>query len=59
MLYLKAFHIFAIIAWMSGIFYLPRVFVHYAEGRAAGATGWIVKPFHPDQLLQVVAKVVP
>lgn len=30
-----------------------------AEGRAAGATGWIVKPFHPDQLLQVVAKVVP
>lgn len=36
MLYLKAFHIFAIIAWMSGIFYLPRIFVHYAEGRAAG-----------------------
>src|SRR5579875_307823 len=22
-----------------------------AEGKAAGATGWIVKPFHPDQLL--------
>ncbi len=29
------------------------------EGRAAGATGWIVKPFHPDQLLQTVKKVVP
>ncbi len=28
-------------------------------GKAAGATGWIVKPFHPDQLLKVVAKVVP
>ncbi len=28
------------------------------EGKAAGATGWIVKPFNPDQLLQVVAKVV-
>jgi len=28
------------------------------EGRAAGATGWIVKPFNPEQLLQVVAKVV-
>ena len=28
------------------------------EGREAGATGWIVKPFNPDQLLQVVSKVV-
>ncbi|MCA9058479.1 MAG: response regulator, partial [Planctomycetaceae bacterium] len=28
------------------------------EGRAAGATGWIVKPFDPDKLLQVVGKVV-
>jgi len=27
-------------------------------GRAAGATGWIVKPFHPDQLRQVVARVL-
>ena len=30
-----------------------------AEGRAAGATGWIVKPFRPEQLLAVVQKVVP
>lgn len=30
-----------------------------AEGKAAGATGWIVKPFHPDQLLKVIAKVLP
>jgi len=29
------------------------------EGKSAGATGWIVKPFHPEQLLQVVAKVLP
>jgi two-component system chemotaxis response regulator CheY len=28
------------------------------EGKAAGATGWIVKPFTPDQLLAVVKKVV-
>ena len=28
------------------------------EGRAAGATGWIVKPFDPEQLMQVVNKVV-
>lgn len=28
------------------------------EGKAAGATGWIVKPFTPDQLLGVVKKFV-
>ena len=28
------------------------------EGRAAGATGWIVKPFNPDQLLAVIQKVI-
>lgn len=27
-------------------------------GRAAGATGWIVKPFNPDQLLATVNKVI-
>jgi len=27
------------------------------EGRAAGATGWIVKPFNPDKLISVVQKV--
>lgn len=30
-----------------------------AEGKAAGATGWIVKPFHPEQMLKVIAKVLP
>lgn len=28
------------------------------EGRAAGASGWIIKPFKPDQLLAVVKKVL-
>jgi len=28
------------------------------EGRAAGATGWIVKPFKPEQLLMVLKKVL-
>ena len=28
------------------------------EGKAAGATGWIIKPFKPDQLLAVIKKVL-
>lgn len=29
------------------------------QARAAGATGWIVKPFQQEQLLSVVARVLP
>lgn len=29
-----------------------------SEGKAAGATGWIVKPFNPEQLLATVKKVL-
>lgn len=28
------------------------------QGRAAGATGWLVKPFNPEQLLATVKKVL-
>ena len=29
-----------------------------SQGRAAGATGWLVKPFDPQKLLEVVRKVI-
>jgi two-component system chemotaxis response regulator CheY len=29
-----------------------------AQGKAAGATGWLVKPFDPQKLLEVVRKVI-
>lgn len=29
-----------------------------AQGKAAGATGWLVKPFDPTKLLEVVKKVI-
>jgi putative membrane protein len=30
-LWLKAFHIIAVIAWMAGMLYLPRLFVYHCE----------------------------
>jgi putative membrane protein len=36
MLWIKALHLIAVIAWLAGLFYLPRIFVHYAEGAALG-----------------------
>jgi two-component system chemotaxis response regulator CheY len=30
-----------------------------AAGKAAGATGWIVKPFNPEQFLKILKKVLP
>ena len=35
MLWIKVFHILFVMAWMAGLFYLPRILVHYVEGRAA------------------------
>jgi putative membrane protein len=35
-LWLKAFHVIAVIAWMAGMLYLPRLFVYHCEA-AAGA----------------------
>lgn len=36
MLWLKALHVMAVIAWMAGMFYLPRLFVYHA-GVAPGS----------------------
>jgi putative membrane protein len=31
MLYFKAFHIIAMVAWFAGLFYLPRLFVYHTQ----------------------------
>jgi putative membrane protein len=38
MLWVKAFHIMAVIAWFAGLFYLPRLFVYHAMANAEGDT---------------------
>ena len=35
MLWIKTFHILFVMAWMAGLFYLPRIIVHFVEGKAA------------------------
>ena len=32
--------------------------VRKQQGKAAGATGWLVKPFNPERLLATIAKVL-
>jgi putative membrane protein len=35
MLWLKALHVTAMVAWFAGLFYLPRLFVYHAEATDA------------------------
>ncbi|MDX8353144.1 protoporphyrinogen oxidase HemJ [Cognatiyoonia sp. IB215182] len=35
--WIKAIHIMAVIAWMAGLFYLPRLFVYHAERASVGS----------------------
>lgn len=35
MLWVKSLHILFVMAWMAGVFYLPRILVHFVEGEAA------------------------
>ncbi len=37
LLWIKAFHIIAVISWMAGMLYLPRLFVYHAEAGAGSA----------------------
>jgi protoporphyrinogen IX oxidase len=35
--WIKAFHVIAVIAWMAGLFYLPRLFVYHATAEPGSA----------------------
>ena len=35
--WIKAVHVMAVIAWMAGLFYLPRLFVYHAERATTGS----------------------
>tara|TARA_Y100001970_G_C13764440_1_gene617377 strand:- start:49 stop:465 length:417 start_codon:yes stop_codon:yes gene_type:complete len=35
-LWIKTAHLLFVIAWMAGVFYTPRILVHYIEGKEEG-----------------------
>lgn len=41
--YVKSFHVMSVIAWLAGLFYLPRLLVYHAE--RAGNSGEMVETF--------------
>jgi protoporphyrinogen IX oxidase len=38
LLWLKAFHIIAVVAWMAALLYLPRLFVYHADAAVGSET---------------------
>lgn len=51
--WVKAIHVMAVISWMAGIFYLPRLFVYHAE-RGAGAEPAASFAIMEDKLLRLI-----
>ncbi len=44
----KSLHVISVVAWMAGLFYLPRLFVYHTEKIATGSDG--------DDLFQVMER---
>ena len=53
LLWIKAAHIIAVIAWMAGMLYLPRLFVYHAEAPAKSAMSETFKVME-RRLLKVI-----
>jgi protoporphyrinogen IX oxidase len=39
MLWLKAFHVVAVVTWFAGLFYLPRLYVYHADAKDSISVG--------------------
>lgn len=51
-LFIKWIHILAVISWMAGIFYLPRLFVHHVE--SAPDNAYPVFEMMEEKLLRII-----
>lgn len=52
--WLKALHISAVIAWMAGMLYLPRLYVYHAQARRGSAVSEQFKVMERRLLKQIV-----
>ncbi len=53
LLWLKALHVISIIAWMAGLFYLPRLFVYHSQQKSGYETSELFKLME-RRLLKVI-----
>ena len=52
--WIKALHIAAVISWMAGMFYLPRLFVYHAEQAEPGSQMDATFQVMEEKLLRVI-----
>ena len=52
--WVKSFHVMAVLSWMAGLFYLPRLYVNHAERGRTGAEPGASFVIMEDKLLRVI-----
>ncbi|WP_386679354.1 protoporphyrinogen oxidase HemJ [Loktanella sp. R86503] len=52
--WIKALHVMAVLAWMAGLFYLPRLFVYHAERAKVGSELDLTFQVMETKLLRVI-----
>lgn len=52
--WIKSLHIIAVISWMAGIFYLPRLFVHHTESVKLGSETDVLFQMMERKLLKII-----
>jgi len=52
--WIKALHIMSVIAWMAGLFYLPRLFVYHVEETKSGEPKDVIFQKMERKLLRVI-----
>ena len=52
--WIKAFHVIAVIAWMAGMLYLPRLFVYHSEQKPGSETSEQLKVWEHNLLKRIV-----
>ncbi len=50
----KSLHVISMVAWMAGLFYLPRLFVHHTERTTAGTEMDAVFQMMEQKLLRLI-----